>query len=137
MNEERICYQKTSNNPRNFNKNICALHVAQALNVENKARYLHTILDIVRASRTAYIVRNRMTKIGKAFTVNKLCKKLNFMSANESGSVIGYLIRVKNGKFGHVILLNNVGRKIVDTDNRVFDRRILTHCYIIKKKINE
>ena len=124
----RDYYKSGSNNSQNNNKNICALRVAQALNVADKVRYLHTISDLCRAARHIYSVRSRLSAIGgKGTTVGSARKKLAKVSAQSDERIYGYIIRVA----GHVILCSPEGETWVDTDPRLRDRRGITHCYAL------
>ena len=121
-----------SNNPDNPCKNICGLAVAKELGVDSSVHYLHRVQDLVRAARTRYTVRSRMSSV-RAKTVGSIRKELDNLSEkqydNGSKIVFGYLIRVDR----HVLLLNEHGRTIVDTDQRKRDRRMVTHLYIVYK----
>ena len=115
-----------SNNKQNGNKNICALRVAQALNVHEESRYLHTINDLVYAARKAYTVRSRGSNVnGK--TVGASREKLTELAAKHN--TIGFIVRVD----GHVLFINNEGQTVIDSDPRKRDKRKITHCYIVYK----
>jgi len=127
----RMAAQANSNNSSNPNQNICALRVAEHLGVHNQVRYLHTISDLVRASRMRYTVRSRMSKV-KGKSVGGARKTLAQLSETEQmqgrmGKVRGYIIRVE----GHAIYLNSDGSTQVDTDSRLRDCRRITHCYMV------
>lgn len=123
----RDYYKSDSNNSENNNKNICALEVAKALGVAHQVRYLHTITDLVRAARTRYTVRSRMSKV-KGKSVGGARKTLAKVSATDTvGTTIGYIIRVD----GHVILTLPDGTTHTDTDPRQRDARRITHCYAV------
>lgn len=109
-----------SNNAANPNQNICALAVAKALKVEKTVRYLHNVNDIVRASRKRFTVRSRMTEAkAKGKTVGAIRSNLKRIGA------LGYIVVVHK----HVLLLDNNGQTIVDTDARQRDKRKVTHVY--------
>ena len=115
-----------SNNADNGNKNICALEVAQALGVAQETRYLHTVSDVVYAARKAYTVRSRGSQVnGK--TVGASRAKLIELARDHNTA--GFIVRVA----GHVLLIDNEGRTVVDTDPRQRDKRKITHCYIVYK----
>ena len=124
---ERQYFQAGSNNSDNNNKNICALKVAEALRVDHTVRYLHTISDLVRAARSKYTVRSRLSAVKKGTSAGQARAKLENISAKEQGPVYGYVIRVN----GHVILTDKKGKTMVDTDPRKADRRKITHCYAL------
>ena len=126
-------YRNKSNNSVNSNKNICGLAVAKALGVEGTTRYLHTKTDIVRAIRTKFKVRSRLSNV-KDKTVGASRKKLVDI-ANKMGEdnlVWGFLIMVE----GHVLLLDADANTFVDTDPRQRDKRKIKACYVIYKEIN-
>lgn len=122
----RAKYRSTSNNATNANKNICGLAVATALGVANNVNYLHTMDDIVRASRTKYTTRSRLSKLGKSKSIGKARAK---MAAMSDENTVGFLI----GIAGHVLLADAQGKTIVDTDSRKRDRRAVTELFIIQK----
>ncbi len=122
----RAKYRSTSNNTANANKNICGLAVATALGVANNVNYLHTMDDIVRAARTKYTTRSRLSKLGKSKSIGKARTK---MAQIADENTIGFLIGIK----GHVLLADAEGKTIVDTAPRKRDRRAVTELYIIQK----
>lgn len=125
MTNERKKLIACSNNKKNPNKNVCVLAVTKALGVDNNVRYLHNIKDVVRAIRTKYKVRSRLSA-ANAYreTVGSIRKKLEKLDGD------CYLIRVK----GHAILLNRKGETIVDTAPRKRDKRKITHLYAVSRK---
>lgn len=116
MNRE---HQKLMSNNKNNNlKNICALAVAKHLNVDHTVHYLHTINDLVRASRNRYLVRSRKSTF-RGKTVGAIRREIFKVDCH-------YLIvRVE----GHVLLLDKNGNTIVDTAPRKKDKRKITHIY--------
>ena len=132
MATNRTLERENSNNQMDANKNICALRVAEYLNVEKTVRYLHTITDLVRAARKSYTVRSRMSKV-KGKSVGAARKALSTISEKENsahpigGKVAGYIIRVK----GHAVFVDSNGNTVIDTDPRKADRRKITHCYMV------
>lgn len=115
-----------SNNNANPNQNVCALAVARALKVQDSVRYLHNMRDIVRAARTRFLIRSRMTD-AKAKN-----KSVGAIRANLAAiGALGYIVRVD----GHVLLLDAQGQTLVDTDSRKRDRRKVTHVYGIYPKM--
>ena len=122
----RATARAKSNNKENGNKNICALKVAQALGVHEESRYLHTIKDLVYAARKTYTVRSRGSNVnGK--TVGAARAKLIDLATKHN--TIGFIVRVA----GHVLLINNEGQTVIDSDPRKRDKRKITHCYIVYK----
>lgn len=109
-----------SNNAENTSQNVCALSVAKYLGVNGLVTYLHTITDLVRATRKVYTVRSRKSSV-RANTVGKARKSLS----NLDGKY--YMVRVK----GHVLLLDTNGNTIIDTDPRKRDKRKITHLYAV------
>ncbi len=118
--------REKSNNKDNGNKNICALRVAQALGVHEETRYLHTVNDLVYAARKRFTVRSRGANI-KGKTVGASRAKLIDLATKHN--TIGFIVRVA----GHVLLIDNEGRTIVDSDPRQRDKRKITHCYMVYK----
>ena len=113
-------HKDTSNNDHNPNQNICALAVAKSLRVESAVRYLHNMKDLVRAARTRFTVRSRMTQAkGKNKSVGAIRQNVASIGA------LGYIVRVDD----HVILLDSKGQTLIDTDPRERDRRKVTHIY--------
>jgi len=103
---------KDSNNSVNPNKNVCVYHVANALGVAAKVRYLHLMDDLIRAARTIYTVRSRKSSV-KGNTVGKIRRQLSALGARY------YIVGVP----GHVLLLDSQGNTIVDTASRKRDKR--------------
>lgn len=132
MATNRTLERENSNNEMDANKNICALAVAEYLNVEKAVRYLHTITDLVRAARKSYTVRSRMSKV-KGKSIGAARKTFATISEKENsahpfgGKVAGYIIRVK----GHAVFVDSNGNTLVDTAPRKADRRKITHCYMV------
>lgn len=112
-----------SNNPDNPNKNICALAVAKALQVDSNVRYLHTVCDIVRAAKTRYNVRSKNTLAG--LTVSDIRTKLSELLNSGIDTTLAYIVRVDE----HAILLSADGETLVDTDPQVTDNRMITHIF--------
>ena len=123
-------YREGSNNPRNTNKNVCGLMVASVLGVSNTVHYLHTIQDLVRAARTRFTVRSRLSKLGKGKSVGAVRAKMIKMAQEERA--LGFILRVD----GHVLFVDHNGKTVVDTDPRKRDRRKITHAFIVFPKRN-
>lgn len=129
---KRERWRGMSNNHDNPNKNICTLAVTDAFGVSGNVRYLQTVDDVVRAFRTRYTVRSRKSSLGNKLTVGAVRAKLAQMTYTEScGIVKAYLLRLKYGKVGHVILLGRDGSTLIDTDSRKRDKRQITECFVI------
>lgn len=124
---ERDTYKNRSNNPHNPNKNICGLAVATTLGVSNNVNYLHTMDDIVRAARTKFTTRSRLSRLGKKKSIGACRAKLEKIATPET---VGFLI----GIAGHVLLVDAQGETITDTDPRQRDRRAITELFIIERK---
>lgn len=114
-----------SNNPINPNKNLCALAVAKALKVDDNVRYLHTIEDIVRATKTRFKVRSKNTLAG--LTVSDIRAKLAELINESEDITIGYIVRVDD----HALLLGADGNTLVDTDPKLVDNRTITHIFAV------
>lgn len=123
--KRRQKFRNNSNNEVNRNKNICGLAVAQVLGVSSTVHYLHTINDVVRAARNKFTVRSRLSFIGTGKTVGK--SRLKFKQIHEKEGAKFFIVRVD----GHVILLNQEGLTICDTDPRKRDKRKITHAYAV------
>ena len=105
--------------------------VAQALKVHNKVRYIHTITDLVRASRFSWQVRSRNSKLIKkgTTTVSQLKKNLAKHIKKET-NIIGLIVHVE----GHVLLLNRDSTVLVDTAPRKRDVRKVFNVYAVTRK---
>lgn len=108
-----------SNNPENTNQNACGHAVASHLGVADNVRYLHVQDDCVRAARTAYTCRSRLSAVGKRPTVGGIRRKVSQLGADY------YMVFVD----GHVMLLDRDGATAVDTDPRQNDRRKVVKLY--------
>jgi hypothetical protein len=85
-------------------------------------RYSQTCTDVVNVlRRKGYTVRSRLSSVKRGSTVGGLRKQLAKL-----GKGI-YLVRVP----GHVLLLNEKGETVVDTDSRKRDRRKVDRLYKI------
>lgn len=124
----RINHKANSNNKVNPNQNVCAQRVAQFIGVADNVRYLHTYDDILRASRTRWSTRSRLSQLGKNPTVGGSRKKLSEIMQNEGA--LGAIIMVK----GHVLFMNKLGQTVVDTDARKRDARPLKKVHLIFSK---
>jgi hypothetical protein len=124
----RINHKANSNNTVNPNQNICAQRVAQYIGVSSNVRYLHTYEDLLRASRTQWSTRSRLSQLGKNPTVGGSRAKLsNIMQAENA---LGAIIMVK----GHVLFMDRNGKTIVDTAPRKRDARSLKKVHLIFPK---
>ncbi len=123
---KREKFKKHSNNISNTNKNICGLAVATTLGVANATRYLHTMDDIVKAARTRFTVRSRLSQLNKNKSIGNARAKMNSLANDHT---IGFLIGID----GHVLLADANGQTITDTDPRQRDRRKVTELYIIER----
>lgn len=129
MSKYRKVWKERSNNSSNPNKNICTTAVAKSFGVANDVRYLHTHDDIVRAVRTRFTVRSRMSSV-KGTTVGAIRKELAKISKNEikkGNRPIGFIISVA----GHALALNADGTTRVDTDPRKRDKRKVFNIKIV------
>jgi hypothetical protein len=119
---KRERHKANSNNQNNPCKNKCGLAVAKALGVEHSVRYLHTINDLLRAARSRYTVRSRLSA-AKAKE-----KSVGSVRANIAAlDGLYHIVRVP----GHVILLDRFGNTVVDTAPRKRDHRKITHLYTV------
>ena len=120
----RSSARETSNNTANANKNVCALMVATALNVQDEVRYLHVIGDLKRAISSKYSLRSVKSMV-KSATVGGARKNLD----GQNGA-IAYMVWVD----GHVLLLGADGATIVDTAPRQRDRRSIKGIWGVYSK---
>lgn len=125
ISKKRDGFKARSNNKVNQNKNICGLAVATAFGVDKNVHYLHTMNDIVRAVRTKFVVRSRLSRF-KGKTVGGIRKDLEKKCVGASHFIVG----VK----GHVLLLDHLGNTIVDTAPRKKDKRKVTELYAVYTK---
>jgi hypothetical protein len=115
--------RRGSNNPRNTNKNVCALEVAKYFNVEDEVRYLHVRTDTKRALMKKYSIRSVKSSMKK--TVGGSRAAMTKYAAERSP--MGFVIFVD----GHVIAMNRNGSTAVDTDPRKNDRRPIEEAYAV------
>ncbi len=148
---------KKSNNKDNPNQNVCAQAVAKWLGVANKVRYLHNIDDVVRAARTKFTVRSRLSEAKKLLPKKKLTvsqfrkiakdiyekayggevRKAKWYCPTEGRWWIeetrtcydpaAFIIRTPD----HALALDTEGEVVVDTSPRKSDRRTITHVYMV------
>lgn len=97
---------RRSNNPQNRNKNICALRVAEAIGVDTKTEYLHTISELIDAAKAKYNVTIDTDRKEVGFVASALRVR-----AKQWPNLIGAIVYVKR----HVLLYNTAGRVWVDT----------------------
>ena len=146
-----------SNNPDNPNQNMCAQAVAKWLGVAEKVRYLHNVDDLVRAARTKFTVRSRLSEAKKLLpkkklTVSQFRKIAQDISDKAYGGEVrkaeyycpdnhknwiqetrtcydpaAFILRTPN----HAIGLDSTGKVVVDTNPRKSDRRTVTHVYMV------
>jgi len=111
-------------------RNSCAVAITDYLGVTHRVRYLHTVADIVRASRTLYHVTWIRNPPFLGREVSTLCRWLRTTPIHDP-AFVGVLVRVT----GHALLLAPTGLVLVDLDPcRGRDRRKVTHLYSITKK---
>jgi hypothetical protein len=115
-----------SNNPKNPNKNACALAVANALGVGDVTRYLHTLEDLRRAIRSMYSLRSVKTAVkATPYTTLGSIRK-NLQEHNKSADAcMAYVAHVRD----HVLLLSNEGKTLIDTAPVKRDRRKVLNIY--------
>jgi hypothetical protein len=124
MSARRDTFRAGSNNPDDPNRNWCGLMVAEALGVERKVKYLHTVNDLVRATRAGgYTARSRRSAV-RGDTVGSVRAQL----ADKVGATF-YIVHVD----GHVLLLGASGHTLIDSDPRKNDRRKIRSLYGVWK----
>jgi len=114
----RSSYKAASNNSDNRCKNICALAVVSALGLENTVRYLHTYEDVKRACRNSFSVRSVKSMV-KSKTAGGARKMMSELGAKY------YIVWVD----GHVLMMDALGKTIVDTAPRLRDRRKIVQIH--------
>ncbi len=97
----------------------CLAYFGIGLDDFRYSQYLKDVLSILR--RHGHSCRSRKSSIKKGSTVGSVRRQLSKL-----GKGI-YLIRVD----GHVMLLDETGRTVVDTDPRKRDRRKILNIYKI------
>jgi hypothetical protein len=107
-----------SNNPRDRNRNLCCLKIAEALGVSESARYLHSWVDLLRAVRTQYTARSWLRSV-RTTTLGAIRPQLRDLGDKY------YLILVP----GHVLLLGSAGQILVDTAPGEGDQREVQKLY--------
>lgn len=129
MNFHRLAKQIWASNlqgPEHKNKTACTSSVVDHFGCLNNTRYLHTMEDVVRSVRKGgFKVRSRKSQIKKNATVGSIRKQLKSIGDGK------FIVRVN----GHVLLMNDDGNTIVDTDPRKRDRRKITHLYIVQPEV--
>ncbi len=136
----RICAKNKSNNKDNNNQNICLLRIAEKFAVQDRKRYLHTMLDLVGAIRSysPFTVRSRTSQV-KGKSLHKARMKLKELTKKEYANghqVIGYLVDLAPaGKkaSGHAVFLGQDGIAQVDTAPK-FRTSGVRDCYIVYRK---
>lgn len=138
MSRIREHYKKKSNCYNGSNlKNVCISYVTNHLGVTDAVTYLHTSDDVVRAIRSKYICRSRLSSVRKKgkygiykrMTVGKARKTLAKVAAKESNHVLGFYVSVA----GHGLFLDADGQTIVDTAPSKRDKRTIYDCYIVMR----
>jgi hypothetical protein len=119
-----------SNNKENPNKNWCGLTVANALGVAHATRYLHTWSDLARAIRTCWSFRSVKTTLKvKPYqtTVGAVRVRIKRKGVNKSSmsDPTAYVVMVDH----HVLMLDQQGNTIIDTDPRERDARKIHKIY--------
>ena len=107
-------------------KTVCTSAVLRELGVDVMSyHYCSCVEDMSRIlRRNGYHVRSRKSTLGKGGRVCDLRKRIT--KRGEGGR---YIVRVR----GHVLLLDEEGRTICDTDPRKRDRREVLGVYLVKK----
>lgn len=118
MTKFRDKMKNQSNGRGQNNQNACTQAVARLLGVDKAVRYLHTDMDLNRALRTKFSVRSIKSSL-KGKTVGSIRGELKTQKA------FAFVVYVKN----HVVLLDNNGLTIIDTDSRKRDARKIMKIY--------
>lgn len=113
MTANRRALIEDSNNPDNPNYNVCGLEVCKALDVESRVRYIHTLDDIFRAIQKKYSMRD-LTPSFQNMPISKVRRTLRREYAHEEP--IAFLVYLFSNTDYHVLLLDENGKTLVDTD---------------------
>lgn len=115
-----------SNNSENPNKNLCILEVTKMLGCASATKYLHTIDDMLRATRTKWKVRQAKTK----YKVNGKTTIKDVVKSMEPGQ--GVIIYTK----GHVLLkvVNKAGKVITVDTADCSDDTIVLNVFTVSSK---
>ena len=114
-----------SNNPRNTNKNVCSLAVANALGVGGDTRYLHTMDDLKYAIRKRWSCRSVKSALKVEPYQTTVTQAVKAMRKHKADNLVAYVVYVP----GHVLLIDESGDVAVDTDPRKGDRRRVGEVY--------
>ena len=114
-------------NHGNGYKTVCTSSVLRYFRVyRSDFRYSQTSDDVVKIlRRKGFTVRSRFSSIKRGSTVGSVRKQLK--KRTEEG--LGYLIQVE----GHMLLLDINGQTIVDTDERLRDKRKIKAIYLAQR----
>ena len=130
MTLNRQSLRDRSNNKDNPNKNWCGLTVANALGVADATLYLHTWSDLARAIRTCWSFRSVKTTLKvKPYqtTVGAARVRIKRKGINKpsTSDPTAYVVMVDH----HVLMLDQQGNTIIDTDPRERDARKIHKIY--------
>jgi len=105
-------------------KTVCTTAVARFFDADSGVHYLHSMEDLVRAVRKkGFTVRSRKSSV-KGTTVGKIRSEIPKLGKDGY-----YIVRVTGKSGGHVLLLDNTGKTVVDTAPKLRDTRKITHLY--------
>lgn len=115
-------------------KTICVTAVLTSLGINSKSfHYTGSLADNRRnaiLNRNGFACRSRLSKIGRNTSIGKARAKI--ASLNE-GSDVKYMVSVRYGRSAHLILLDNKGNTLIDTDPRKVDKRRIAGIYAVWK----
>ena len=113
-------------------KTVCVTAVLTSLGIPlNSFNYTGSMKDSRRnaiLNRNGFACRSRLSRIGKNTTMGKARAKI--ASLNE-GTQVKYMIALRYGGSCHLILVDNGGKTIVDTDPRIRDSRRITSIHAV------
>ena len=115
--------RKYSSNHQNPNKNTCCLAITDYFETSDLCKYLHTLGDLILSISKKHSVY-RLHNLVDNLIVENARKKLLFNNNN----VKGYILSLDD----HVILLDEIGNTVVDTDKKNYDSRKIMHCFGVK-----
>lgn len=113
-------------------KTVCTSHVLSFFGIDSSTYHYasdkNTVSQILRRNGYSVRSRNSIMNIKVYNTIGKLRKKIKTIDGNENNY---YYV----GVVGHAMVLNGIGKTIVDTAERLRDRRRVTHINIVSKKL--
>lgn len=115
-------------------KTICVTAVLTSLGIDsNSFYYTGSLADNRRnaiLNRNGFACRSRLSKIGRNTSIGKARAKI---ASLKEGSDVKYMVSVRYGRSAHLMLLDNKGNTLVDTDPRKVDKRRIAGIHAVWK----